>query len=520
MLTPEIYAERNTAERQAYLLAQAAYEDAMRTFKEGTDACVLEREKILEPLLQKKRLSVQHWEFMGIQINYLEAIAGPDLLGTPAFSHPVDKACFMSENSLSKLYNAYQRALNVAIEHIVTDHENLMRSRHFFLKNGALLKISNQIITDELQLFHTEIEVAITYYRTWPFPTTPEDALEQLKTIRELKMKETAHYARLLEDQTQILSAHYRSEDQRKKIFLELNAINLAIIDAQNIYDLCQDGQLESLKKFLMQKNPRQYLSEKAPESLHKSCAKNQLLIVEYLLDLGLTQEKDRYGYYPIHYVCLHEDLTKTALLLDMLIQNTASIANSISPHYETPLHTAAIFDNRTAIRYFMACGADINDMAIRRSKPQKKTQSYTPLHCAVIAGNVSMVAYLMAFGACAFSMHQEGLSALDEALLRHHTEIVSHLHQKGYALSTVDYYRLLAWMDKHGYPKSRQEPVIALARTLLDPGTTIGLQNLEINNPPPKTKTLSTLFPWRLFSTVGNKNPPKPTVHSGLRLK
>ena len=44
MLTPEIYAGRNTAERQAYLLAQAAYEDAMRNFKEGTDACVLERE--------------------------------------------------------------------------------------------------------------------------------------------------------------------------------------------------------------------------------------------------------------------------------------------------------------------------------------------------------------------------------------------------------------------------------------------------------------------------------------------
>jgi ankyrin repeat protein len=509
MLTPEIYAERNTAERQAYLLAQATYEDARLDFKACADAAALKREQAMEPLLIEKKRYEQTTELMAIQINYLEAIAGPCLSEYPAFTRPMDGLYTLSERCLSELYQSYQQALSKAIESMVLDHRNLIKARLFIYKEGVFLKVCEATTTEAVLDFRTNLEDRIAHaYRRWIFPTTSEEAYDYLKNIRALRSQTLDHYSKLLEHQNVILCDYAESHDQRKMFFLESQANNIALIDAQKVYDWCEGGELEPLRAFLAQQNPRQYLLEKAPESLHKSCAKNQLLIVAYLLDLGLTQQQDRYGYYPMHYVCLNEDLRKTALLLDMLIRSPASIDNSIGPHYDTPLHTAAIFSNRTAIRYFMACGADMNDMAIRRCNLSQSTLSYTPLHCAVIAGNAIMVEYLITLGAHAFLMHHEGLSALEEALLRNHTAIVGFLGQKGYCLSVIDYCKLLALMQKREYSESDKEPVITLAKTLFIPGFVYpktGLQHLPPAKPPRKTKTLTFLFRWGLLHTAGN---------------
>ncbi len=198
--------------------------------------------------------------------------------------------------------------------------------------------------------------------------------------------------------------------------------VDLRKTEAEIINNLCQTGNIKSLKEMLStQENPKIYLKKIAPEALHISCAQNQIHMADYLLtELKLTQEKDPYGYYPIHYACLLENEKRTGLLLDMLIQEGASIDESIGAHNDTPLHTAASCGNQKAARYLIGQGAN----------------------------------HLLT--------NHRGFSALQEALLHGHTKIAIFLNREGSVLSAIECFELQKRMQSNPRANEYLKPFLA----------------------------------------------------------
>ena len=134
-----------------------------------------------------------------------------------------------------------------------------------------------------------------------------------------------------------------------------------------------------------------QYKDKNDWTPLHNAASNGRLDICEALLKIEtieLTPNND--GNYALHYVVRHgADADWLLRVLKLFLERKANF-NVANNYGETPLHTACLKYNTTAVNFLLAQGANPNI---------KNARGETPLHFAVRSANLNNITQLLRFG-------------------------------------------------------------------------------------------------------------------------
>ncbi|KAI8478867.1 hypothetical protein Bbelb_434090 [Branchiostoma belcheri] len=147
---------------------------------------------------------------------------------------------------------------------------------------------------------------------------------------------------------------------------------------------------------------------------LHIACSQGHANTVEYLLKNGASVYlRDAAGH-----TCLRDAIKfRNLSVIKLLVQTGANLSNHITPiRIGIELCSAAAHNDIDGLRAWILAGADPN---------QPDYSSRTALHVAVAEGHVEAVKYLMDHGAIPTLQDPHGTTAVIEARIRDHMELI-----------------------------------------------------------------------------------------------
>jgi len=107
-----------------------------------------------------------------------------------------------------------------------------------------------------------------------------------------------------------------------------------------------------------------------------------------------------------------------------VLIEHGADVTMASKPAGFTPLHSAVADDageaTKDLVRMLLDAGADPN---------ARSATDGTPVHTAAFTGNIPVLQMLLAYGGDPAAADKKGLTPLDVARERHHSEVAALLH-------------------------------------------------------------------------------------------
>ena len=196
----------------------------------------------------------------------------------------------------------------------------------------------------------------------------------------------------------------------------------------------------------------------------------------------------------PLHFACMggHENIV-SYLLSRPLFANY--FINEQGTAFRTPLHYACESGSLNIVKIIMS------NPEFRMDFSNKDSRSYIPLGCAAAGGHLDIVKYLIQ--AKGFDINQEATktkrTALEEAVLNDHIEVVKFLVDNGACDKLNDQKRGLIFLDALG--TTNMELVRYLDKILKVP-----FDEYYINERPTKKKKSKNLFEQISSVTFGDK--------------
>ena len=252
----------------------------------------------------------------------------------------------------------------------------------------------------------------------------------------------------------------------------EIDDSNAKEIKPQDLFSAIQDGNLEMVRK-LLEKGADPNLQDISDGStlLHYSVAAAKADIVQELITKGaLVNAEDNCKESPLHVATaiLHEvddekEVADLELIVKYLLKAGANpnVKSFYRTLYEplignTPLHSAANYNNTSMVRELIKYGAMINETT---------NEQNTPLHVAAMFGGVDAAKVLLQNGANPKLMNTNGETPLHLAAFRGFVRLTKLLlkygadpnmetathEQSGYLLSPLHYAVMADDLEYHG---------------------------------------------------------------------
>ena len=374
-------------------------------------------------------------EILDLQISYLDKCRTAKLLA----------------EDCSELQKVYNLEFKEKLELFVDDYKNLVAGRDGTYRNNQLVMFRSKAEkSQEIARYRDSLmqHPQILQHQTWLLQHTPAALEQQLRQIKENRVAKKTECEAIFNKRQQFttkmayfyedLQMHRKQvqnliEQQREELLSTISKT-----EQHPIYKACANGNIAGLKAQLPNRDQcLEYISQHAPRALHLACEANQLQLVRFLLEeIGLRQIKDINGYFPIHYAAKYQARDTSALLGYLLTKG--ALVDSLGVYGRSPLHTACLYGNLSAVKFLLRYGANINRQETGRF------QSNTPLHNAAFAGYTTIVRTLLKSGANPRIFNKIGnKSALLEAIEQGHISVSTTFLEFGIWLSASEYTKL-----------------------------------------------------------------------------
>eukprot|EP01126_Amoeba_proteus_P062552 TRINITY_DN8521_c0_g3_i2.p1 TRINITY_DN8521_c0_g3~~TRINITY_DN8521_c0_g3_i2.p1 ORF type:complete len:476 (+),score=22.49 TRINITY_DN8521_c0_g3_i2:124-1551(+) len=350
-----------------------------------------------------------------------------------------------------KLQEIYNLEFSEKLELFVSDYKNLVAGRDGIYRNNQLVLLQSKAEKSQEVARYRESLIRnqhIIQYQAWVIPGTKVALEEQLRLTKANRRVKAAECEAAFNKRQEVaitmtnFTEHLRAHRQAVHNVLELQREELLAkitpTEQHPIYKFCVNGELVALKQQLPAKtNLAKYFMQHAPRALHLACEANQLHVLRFLLEaIGLPQVKDVDGYFPLHYAAKNQARNTSALLNYLLKQG--ALIDSLGVYGRSPLHTASLYGNVSAVQFLLQHGANADRQETGRF------QSNTPLHNAAFAGHVAIVRILLEHAANPRILSKiSGKSALLEAVEQGHVAVAATFLKFGIWLSAKEYANL-----------------------------------------------------------------------------